>query len=147
MIEIYADGACQGNPGPGGWGAWLRDLDTGAEREIYGGDPSTTNNKMELTAAIKALQCLKRPNCNVTMYCDSQYVVKGANEWLSNWIGRGWRTASGDPVKNIELWQDIQYLITQHRITWVWVKGHAGNVGNERADDLADKGLACLNMP
>ena len=137
-IEIYTDGACRGNPGPGGWGALL--LADNREKEICGGDPSTTNNRMELTAAIRGLQALKK-SCDVTVYTDSEYVRKGIEEWLENWKRRGWKTAAKKPVKNQDLWQELDETIQAHRVTWRWVKGHAGVPGNERADQLANRGL------
>ena len=137
-IEIYTDGACRGNPGPGGWGALL--LANGKEKEICGGEESTTNNRMELMAAIQGLQALKR-NCAVTVYTDSEYVRKGITEWLENWKRRDWKTASRKPVKNKDLWQELDEAIRDHQVTWRWVKGHAGIPGNERADELANRGL------
>lgn len=138
-IEIYADGACKGNPGPGGWGAWL--IADGHEKELFGGEPVTTNNRMELTAVIRALEALKHPS-RVKMYTDSAYVQKGITEWIHGWKARGWRTSSKEPVKNAELWRELDRLSQQHQIEWIWVKGHAGNVGNERADALANQGVA-----
>ena len=143
MIEIYADGACQGNPGPGGWGALLIHADRDARREIFGGERNTTNNRMELTAAIEALKCLKY-KCVVTIYTDSQYVVKGITEWMPNWIANGWVSSSRKPVKNADLWIALNHLAAEHTISWVWVKGHAGNPGNECADALANKGIKSL---
>ncbi len=137
-IEMYTDGACRGNPGPGGWGVLL--LAPGREKEICGGELVTTNNRMELTAAICGLQALKR-NCSVTVYTDSEYVRRGIDEWLANWKRRGWKTASKKPVKNQDLWQALDQAIGDHVVTWRWVKGHAGNPGNERADALANQGL------
>jgi ribonuclease HI len=139
-ITIYTDGACKGNPGPGGWGAVLQ---SGAhEKEIHGGAHETTNNRMELTAVIEALRCLKKA-CDVDLYLDSQYVRKGITEWLPSWKARGWRTASKQPVKNVDLWQDLDAALIQggHTIRWHWVKGHAGHPGNERADALANLGV------
>jgi ribonuclease HI len=138
-VEIFADGACSGNPGPGGWGAILRMGET--ERELWGGEPLTTNNRMELTAAIRALESLKRP-VDATLTTDSQYVVKGIGEWLPGWKRRGWRTADGKPVKNIDLWQRLDAAAGPHRIAWRWVRGHAGHAENERADALARRGIA-----
>ena len=141
LVEIYTDGACKGNPGPGGWGVLMR---SGShQRELHGGEPSTTNNRMELTAVIQALRALKRP-CQVSLYLDSEYVRKGITEWIHGWKARGWRTASRDPVKNVELWQALDALVSGggHRIEWHWVKGHAGHPGNERADELANLGAA-----
>jgi ribonuclease HI len=136
-VEIFTDGACKGNPGPGGWGAILR-LGT-EEKELFGGAPSTTNNRMELTAVIEALAALKRP-CEVTLHTDSQYVQKGITEWIHNWKARGWKTAAKQPVKNADLWRRLDALAAQHRVHWKWVKGHAGHVENERADALANRG-------
>lgn len=137
-VDIYTDGACSGNPGPGGWGALLRSGDR--EKEIYGGDPRTTNNRMELTAVIEALSTLKRP-LHIRVYTDSQYVQKGIGVWLEAWKRRGWRTADRQPVKNIDLWQALDRLAAGHRIEWHWVRGHAGHVENERADRLARRGI------
>jgi ribonuclease HI len=138
LVRIYADGACKGNPGPGGWGAILRA--GGSEKEIFGGEPQTTNNRMELTAVIRALETLKHPSA-VEVYTDSQYVQKGIGEWLHAWKRRGWRTADKKPVKNIDLWQELEHLAGKHRVTWHWVKGHAGHPENERADELANRGV------
>jgi len=140
-INVYTDGACKGNPGPGGWGAVL-EFD-GREREIYGGEPATTNNRMELTAVIEALSALKRP-CRVVLHTDSQYVQKGITEWINGWKARGWKTAAREPVKNADLWRKLDEVVRDHEIRWVWVKGHAGHDGNERADALANKGVASL---
>lgn len=140
-IEIYADGACKGNPGPGGWGAWLRH--EGHEKEIYGGEPLTTNNRMELTAVIRALEALKRP-CKIKVYTDSVYVQKGITEWIHGWKLRNWRTSDKKPVKNDDLWRQLDQLAQQHEIEWHWVKGHAGHAGNERADALANRGVEAL---
>lgn len=137
-VEIYADGACKGNPGPGGWGAWL--TFDGHEKELFGGESSTTNNRMELTAVIRALEALKRPS-NVKLYTDSVYVQKGITEWIHGWKMRGWRTSGKQPVKNESLWRELDVLAQMHDIQWIWVKGHAGNPGNERADALANKGV------
>lgn len=139
-VTIYTDGACKGNPGPGGWGCWLQA--SGKERELFGGAAQTTNNRMELTAVIEALTALKRP-CAVTLYLDSEYVRKGITEWISGWKARGWRTAAKQPVKNVELWQRLDALVSDagHRIEWRWVKGHSGDPGNERADGLANRGV------
>jgi len=139
VVTIYTDGACKGNPGPGGWGAWIR---WGThERELYGGEPHTTNNRMELRAVIEALSALRR-RCRVTVHTDSEYVRKGMTEWLRGWKARGWRTADGKPVKNVELWQALEALSQQHEVHWRWVRGHAGDPGNERADALANRGAA-----
>ena len=139
-IVIYTDGACKGNPGPGGWGALLKSGDT--EKELFGGEPATTNNRMEMTAVIKALEALKRP-CAVTLHMDSQYVLKGITEWLPGWKAKGWRTASKQPVKNVDLWQQLDTLVAGggHQIDWRWVRGHNGDPGNERADELANRGV------
>ncbi|HEU4708495.1 MAG TPA: ribonuclease HI [Methylophilaceae bacterium] len=141
FIEIYADGACKGNPGPGGWGAWL--AFDGREKEIFGGEMLTTNNRMELMAVIRALEALKRP-CKVRVYTDSAYVQKGISEWIHSWKLRGWRTSDKKAVKNAELWRELDELAQQHQIEWIWVKGHAGDIGNERADMLANKGVAYI---
>jgi ribonuclease HI len=134
QVEIATDGACKGNPGPGGWGALLRFGAT--ERELSGGEPHTTNNRMELTAAIEALKALKRP-CRVKLSTDSRYVMDGLTKWLKGWQKNGWKTADKKPVKNAELWQQLVDAAAPHRIDWVWVKGHAGHPDNERADRLA----------
>jgi ribonuclease HI len=134
QVEIHTDGACLGNPGPGGWGALLRHGKT--EKEISGGESDTTNNRMELMAAIMALETLKS-DCTVTLHTDSQYVQKGIGEWLPNWIRRGWKTAGGDPVKNKDLWERLQAAAQRHQVRWQWVKGHAGHPENERVDKLA----------
>lgn len=140
-VVIYTDGACKGNPGPGGWGALLQTPD-GHARELFGGDAQTTNNRMEMMAVIEALGALKRP-CKVVLHVDSQYVLKGMTEWLSGWKAKGWKTASKQPVKNVDLWQQLDAMVTQrgHQIEWRWVKGHAGDPGNERADQLANQGV------
>ena len=138
QVEIYTDGACRGNPGPGGWGAVLR---YGRhEREIWGGEPATTNNRMELTAAIEALRALKR-RCRVDIYTDSQYVRMGITEWLANWKRKGWKNASRKPVKNQDLWRALDEESARHEIHWHWVKGHSGHPENERADALANQGI------
>ena len=140
-VVIYTDGACKGNPGPGGWGAWLR---WGAhEKELFGGDPSTTNNRVELTAVIESLALLKR-RTSVAIYTDSSYVKDGITSWIHGWKKRGWRTADNKPVKNIELWQRLDALVGSHDVQWHWVKGHSGDPGNERADALANRGVASL---
>lgn len=136
-VEIHTDGACKGNPGPGGWGAILRS--GGHERELWGGEAHTTNNRMEMTAAIMALEALKRP-CSVELWTDSTYVMKGVTEWIHGWKRRGWKTADGKPVKNDDLWRRLDEARTRHDVTWRWVKGHAGHELNERADALANKG-------
>jgi len=137
-VEIYTDGACRGNPGPGGWGAVL--LSGRHRRELKGAERATTNNRMELMAAIRALEALRRP-CNVALYTDSQYVRNGITEWLEQWKRRGWRTADRQPVKNIDLWQELEEKLGEHDIEWHWVRGHTGNVGNERADQLANEAI------
>jgi ribonuclease HI len=138
VVEIYSDGACRGNPGPGGWGVLLRSR--GMEKELWGGEADTTNNRMELTAVIRALEALKRPS-RVRLYTDSQYVQKGISQWIRQWKRRGWRTAERKPVKNIDLWQRLDELAAVHEVEWHWVRGHAGHVENERADRLANKGI------
>ena len=138
-IMIYTDGACSGNPGPGGWGALL--IHRGSERELSGGEQHTTNNRMELTAAIEALEALKRP-CKVTLVTDSTYVKDGFTRWLPNWKRRNWKTAAKKPVKNADLWKRLDAAQARHEITWKWVRGHTGQPGNERADGLANKGMA-----
>ena len=140
QVVIYTDGACKGNPGPGGWGALLMSRDT--EKELFGGELGTTNNRMEIMAVIEALTALKQP-CKVTLYLDSEYVRKGITEWIQGWKTRGWRTAAKAPVKNVDLWQRLDALVMSggHTIDWRWVKGHAGDPGNERADGLANKGV------
>ncbi len=138
-VTIFTDGACSGNPGPGGWGAILRYGD--AEKEMKGGEPDTTNNRMELLAAISALEALKRPAA-VDLYTDSQYVRGGITGWIHNWKRNGWKTADKKPVKNVDLWQRLDEALRAHRVEWHWVKGHAGHPENERADQLAREGLA-----
>ncbi|TYC62388.1 ribonuclease HI [Rhodobacterales bacterium] len=138
-VTIYTDGACSGNPGPGGWGAILRF--GGHEKELKGGEAQTTNNRMELTAAIEALTALKRP-CAIDLYTDSTYVRSGINDWMSGWKRRDWRTADNKPVKNADLWQALDAARERHDVTWHWVKGHAGHPDNERADELARSGMA-----
>jgi len=137
-IDIYTDGACSGNPGPGGWGAILRY--NGTEKELFGGEAATTNNRMEMMAVIEALRALKRPLA-VRVHTDSQYVQKGISEWIHGWKKRGWKTADRKPVKNEDLWRTLDGLAAQHRIEWHWVKGHAGHAENERADELARRGV------
>lgn len=137
-VEIYTDGACRGNPGAGGWGALLRHR--GRERELYGGEPETTNNRMELTAAIRALEALKR-HCKVSLYTDSQYLRMGITTWLADWKRRHWRTAGRKPVKNQDLWERLDALAAKHEIEWHWVRGHTGHPENERADALANRGI------
>jgi ribonuclease HI len=138
VIEVYTDGACRGNPGPGGWGALLRE--GGRERELHGGEPATTNNRMELTAVIRALQALA-PGARVRVTTDSQYVQKGISEWIHAWKRRGWRTADRKPVKNVDLWMQLDEAARAHQVEWHWVKGHAGHPENERADALANRGI------
>jgi ribonuclease HI len=138
-VIIHTDGACSGNPGPGGWGAVLQY--NGTVRELKGGEALTTNNRMELTAAIEALNALKRP-CAVELHTDSQYVKNGLTGWIHSWKRNGWKTADRKPVKNVELWQALDAAVTRHRIDWRWVKGHHGDVFNERADALANEGMA-----
>ena len=140
-VQIYTDGACRGNPGVGGWGATLSY--NGVFKEIFGGEQETTNNRMEMMAVIQALNLLKKP-CVVTVNSDSKYVLQGINEWMPNWKKRNWKTAAKQPVKNVDLWKQIDQLAEQHEITWVWVKGHSGNVGNDRADELANLGIDSL---
>ena len=143
-VEAFTDGACRGNPGPGGWGALLRS--GGHVKELCGGELATTNNRMELTAAIQALAALKQ-RCSVALYTDSTYVRSGITEWLPAWRARGWRTASKKPVKNQDLWQALSAQAERHEVTWHWVKGHSGHPENERADELANQGLeACLSQ-
>jgi ribonuclease HI len=140
-VVIYTDGACKGNPGPGGWGAWLRWGEH--EKELFGGEPLTTNNRMELTAVIEALSALKRSTA-VAVYTDSEYVKNGITSWIKGWKTRGWRTADNKPVKNQELWQRLDALVAQHQVSWHWVRGHTGDPGNERADELANRGCASV---
>ena len=137
-VQIFTDGACRGNPGPGGWGVLLRF--GGEEKTLFGGEQDTTNNRMELTAVIEALGALKRP-CDVTLTSDSTYVLKGIQEWMPNWKKRGWKTASKKPVKNVDLWKKLDVLIVEHKIDWQWVKGHSGHPENELADQLANQGI------
>lgn len=137
QITIYTDGACRGNPGPGGWGALL--VYGEREKELFGGDAHTTNNRMELLAAIKALEALKQP-CRVDLHTDSQYLRQGITDWINNWKKNGWKTASKKPVKNADLWQQLDARVSRHQVRWHWVKGHAGHPGNERADQLANRG-------
>ncbi|HET7298510.1 MAG TPA: ribonuclease HI [Burkholderiales bacterium] len=138
FVEIYSDGACRGNPGPGGWGVLLRY--DGTEKELWGGEAATTNNRMELMAAIRALEALKR-RCRVRLYTDSLYVMKGISTWIGDWKRRGWRTADKKPVKNEDLWRRLDELAAKHDIEWRWVRGHAGHPENERADQLANRGI------
>jgi ribonuclease HI len=137
-VVIYTDGACRGNPGPGGWGVLLKY--GGHEKELWGGERETTNNRMELMGAIKALEALKQ-GCSVELHTDSTYVLKGITEWLEGWKARGWKTASKKPVKNVDLWQRLDAEIQRHQIDWKWVKGHSGDSGNDMADALANRGI------
>jgi ribonuclease HI len=141
FVIIYTDGACKGNPGPGGWGVILSYK--GIIKELFGGDPDTTNNRMELMAAIQALETLTQP-CSVRIHTDSKYVLQGITEWMSNWKKRGWKTASRTPVKNEDLWRRLDAAIQRHDIEWTWVKGHSGDKNNDRADELANLGIASL---
>lgn len=141
QVEIFTDGACKGNPGPGGWGAIMRY--EGREKTLYGGEPHTTNNRMELLAAIEALVALREP-CAVTLTTDSEYLRKGITEWIESWKKRGWRTAAKAPVKNVDLWQRLDEAVQRHQIQWRWVKGHSGHRENELADELANRGIAEL---
>ncbi len=143
-IYIYSDGACKGNPGPGGWGALL--VTDGHRKEICGGEANTTNNRMEMTAVIRALESLKRPSA-VEVHTDSQYVQKGISEWMAGWKRRNWRTADGKPVKNQDLWLQLDALSQLHRIEWKWVRGHNGHPENERADELANQGVLQAQQP
>jgi ribonuclease HI len=138
VVEIYSDGACRGNPGPGGWGVLLRY--NGREKELWGGEAATTNNRMELMAAIRALEALKRPS-RVKLHTDSLYVMKGISAWIKDWKRRGWRTADKKPVKNEDLWRRLDELAAKHDVEWHWVRGHAGHPENERADELANRGI------
>ena len=138
QVTIYTDGACRGNPGPGGWGAVLQYGEH--QRELYGGEPDTTNNRMELTAALQALEALREP-CEIDLTTDSEYVRKGITEWLPAWKRRNWKTADRKPVKNADLWQALEQAAARHRVRWHWVKGHSGHNGNEQADMLANRGI------
>ena len=142
VLVIYTDGACKGNPGPGGWGAWMKWGDE--ERELWGGEPLTTNNRMELMAPIQALSSLKR-RTSVVIYTDSEYVRNGISSWIHGWKARGWRTAARQPVKNIDLWQRLDALSQAHDVTWRWVRGHTGDPGNEHADLLANRGVSAVS--
>jgi len=144
VVEVYSDGACRGNPGPGGWGAVLRYK--GKERELWGGEAATTNNRMELMAVIRALEALKKSS-RVRLYTDSQYVQKGISSWIHSWKRRNWRTADKKDVKNIDLWKELDALAAKHQVEWHWVKGHAGHPENERADALANKGIPKNDQP
>ena len=137
-IEIFTDGACRGNPGPGGWGAILRSGDH--HKELHGGERDTTNNRMEMMAVIEAVKTVKEP-AHLSITTDSKYVLQGMQEWLVQWKKRGWKTASKKPVKNVDLWQQLDAVLEQHQVKWTWVKGHAGHEGNERADELANIGV------
>lgn len=143
-VEIYTDGACRGNPGHGGWGVIL--IAGKHRKELYGGEPETTNNRMELMAVIEALRALKRP-CRIVLHTDSQYVKKGITEWIHDWKRRGWKTAAKKPVKNADLWEILNEVQSQHEIEWRWVKGHAGHPENERADELANLGVDSVLNP
>ena len=140
IVEIYTDGACKGNPGPGGWGVMFQ-FAGGRKRELHGGEGHTTNNRMELTAVIRALEALE-PGTKARVHTDSQYVQLGIKTWIHSWKTRGWRTADKKPVKNEDLWRRLDELAVQHHVEWIWVRGHDGNVGNERADELANLGVA-----
>jgi ribonuclease HI len=137
-VTLYTDGACRGNPGPGGWGVWLKYGDH--EREMHGGEKETTNNRMELMAAIKGLEAIKG-SCQVELYTDSKYVLQGITEWMVNWKKNNWKTAAKKPVKNVDLWQLLDQETTRHQVNWHWVKGHDGNPANEKADELANLGI------
>jgi len=143
VVEIFTDGACRGNPGPGGWGVIMRYK--GREMELYGGEAETTNNRMELTAAIMGLENLKRP-CKVSLTTDSQYVRLGITDWINNWKKRGWKNAAKKPVKNVDLWQRLDQAAAAHEIEWHWIKGHSGHAENERADALANRGIDELEV-
>jgi ribonuclease HI len=138
FVEIFTDGACKGNPGPGGWGVLMRYGEV--EKELCGGEANTTNNRMEMLAVISGLEALKK-STKVRVVLDSQYVQKGMNEWIHGWKARGWKTAAKQPVKNVDLWQRLDLAVARHEVQWQWVKGHAGHEGNERADQLANKGI------
>ena len=139
VIEIFTDGACKGNPGPGGWGVMLRLGEH--QKTLFGGELQTTNNRMELTAAIRGLQALKKAPARVVLTTDSQYVMKGIREWMPNWKKRDWKTAGRQPVKNADLWRELDELVSQHEVEWRWVKGHSGHPENELADELANRGV------
>ena len=141
-VVVYTDGACKGNPGPGGWGALL--IFEGREKEIFGGESHTTNNRMELKAVIRALEALKR-ECTIDLYLDSQYVKQGMETWIHRWKRNGWQTADCKPVKNADLWRELEALVATHRIRWHWVRGHADTPGNHRADELANRGVAMVS--
>jgi ribonuclease HI len=141
-VEVFTDGACRGNPGPGGWGVILRTK--GKEKELWGGEAATTNNRMELTAVIRALEALTRPS-RVSLYTDSRYVQKGISEWIHSWKRRGWKTADKNPVKNEDLWRRLDELAAGHEVEWHWVRGHSGHPENERVDELANRGIPDRN--
>jgi ribonuclease HI len=143
-VDIYTDGACKGNPGPGGWGVFYQYKSY--KKDMYGGEWSTTNNRMELMAAIQALETLTA-SCEVLLYTDSKYVLQGITEWMPNWKKRGWKTSANQAVKNEDLWRRLEVAIQRHSIEWIWVKGHAGEAGNERADELANQGIVTLKPP
>ena len=142
-VEVYTDGACKGNPGVGGWGALL--MHGGRTRELFGGEAHTTNNRMELTAVIRALEALTRP-CRVKLYTDSKYVQHGIGVWIHDWKRRGWKTSANQPVKNVDLWRELDELAQRHEIEWIWVRGHCGHDGNERADELANRGVESVRV-
>jgi ribonuclease HI len=144
LVHAYTDGACKGNPGPGGWGVLL--IAAGARKELFGGEVLTTNNRMEMTAAIMALESLRKP-CQVQLFTDSQYVLKGMTEWLPGWKARGWKTADRKPVKNVDLWQRLELALAPHEVQWNWVRGHNGDPGNEAADALANRGVDSVLRP
>ncbi len=141
-VDMWTDGACKGNPGPGGWGVWMKSA--GHERELFGGETQTTNNRMELMAVIQGLRALNKP-CAVKLHVDSSYVMNGMTKWIAGWKRNGWRTSAKKPVKNVELWQELEAEVSRHTVRWQWVKGHSGDPGNERADDLANRGVDELN--
>lgn len=143
VVQMWTDGACKGNPGIGGWGAWLHS--GGRELELFGGEELTTNNRMELTAVIEGLSALNQP-CAVALHVDSSYVMNGMKSWLAGWKRNGWRTADKKPVKNAELWQALEEQVERHTVTWTWVKGHSGDHGNERADELANRGVDAVRL-
>ncbi|WP_439645234.1 ribonuclease HI [Demequina aurantiaca] len=143
QVDMWTDGACKGNPGIGGWGTWMRS--GGKEKEMCGGELHTTNNKMELQAVIEGLKILKKP-CDITLHVDSKYVMDGVTKWIHGWKKNGWKTGSKQPVKNKEQWQELDAQVARHDVTWVWVKGHAGDPGNERADALANKGVEMARL-
>ncbi|MBT4122544.1 MAG: ribonuclease HI [Candidatus Ruthia sp.] len=142
-IIIYTDGGCRGNPGIGGWGVWLRYGDH--DKKLKGSEKDTTNNRMELTAAIKALEAIKSSTIDIDLYTDSKYVMSGINEWIKGWRLRGWKTANKKPVKNVDLWQQLDEVNTKHNVHWYWVKGHSGDIGNDMADELANQAMDKLS--